>query len=101
MSTLPNKYLRSAYDRITGLNTRFRITTEETLWRMVPRQVAYKFIPKSYHPKMRALLKAGKSCHSLEYRRDYSLKRVWRVWKNHVGNMVRFNRHNKVPQENR
>ena len=25
MSTLPNKYLRSAYDRITGLNTRFRI----------------------------------------------------------------------------
>ena len=27
MSTLPNKYLRSAYDRITGLTTRFRIMT--------------------------------------------------------------------------
>ena len=27
MSTLPNKYLRSAYDRITGLNTRYRIMT--------------------------------------------------------------------------
>ncbi|MFR9068375.1 MAG: FCD domain-containing protein [Faecalibacterium prausnitzii] len=27
MSTLPNKYMRSAYDRITGLNTRFRIMT--------------------------------------------------------------------------
>lgn len=27
MSTLPNKYLRSSYDRITGLNTRFRIMT--------------------------------------------------------------------------
>ena len=27
MSTLPNKYLRSAYDRITGLNPRFRIMT--------------------------------------------------------------------------
>ena len=27
MSTLPNKYLRSAYDRITGLNTSFRIMT--------------------------------------------------------------------------
>ena len=27
MSSLPNKYLRSAYDRITGLNTRFRIMT--------------------------------------------------------------------------
>ena len=24
---MPNKYLRSAYDRITGLNTRFRIMT--------------------------------------------------------------------------
>ena len=30
MSTLPNKYLRSAYDRITGLNTRFRITVSYT-----------------------------------------------------------------------
>lgn len=27
MSTLPNKYMRAAYDRITGLNTRFRIMT--------------------------------------------------------------------------
>ena len=27
MSTLPNKYLRMSYDRITGLNTRFRIMT--------------------------------------------------------------------------
>lgn len=27
MSTLPNKYLRLSYDRITGLNTRFRIMT--------------------------------------------------------------------------
>ena len=27
MSSLPNRYLRSAYDRITGLNTRFRIMT--------------------------------------------------------------------------
>ena len=27
MSSLPNKYLRSGYDRITGLNTRFRIMT--------------------------------------------------------------------------
>ena len=27
LSTLPNKYMRSAYDRITGLNTRFRIMT--------------------------------------------------------------------------
>ena len=27
MRSLPNKYLRSGYDRITGLNTRFRIMT--------------------------------------------------------------------------
>ena len=27
MSTLPNRYLRMSYDRITGLNTRFRIMT--------------------------------------------------------------------------
>ena len=33
MSTLPNKYLRSAYDRITGLNTRFRIMTGKEIGR--------------------------------------------------------------------
>ena len=35
----------------------FVITENESLWRMVPKAVAFKFVPKSYHPRMKALLK--------------------------------------------
>ena len=78
----------------------FVITENESLWRMVPKVVAFKFVPKSYHPRMKALLKKGAATHSLEYSRDFGPQRFWRVWKTHIGNMVRFNRHNKVPEEN-
>ena len=78
----------------------FVITENESLWRMVPKAVAFKFVPKSYHPRMKALLKEGGAAHSLEYSRDFGPQRFWRVWKAHIGNMVRFNRHNKVPEEN-
>ena len=78
----------------------FVITENESLWRMVPKAVAFKFVPKSYHPRMKALLKKGAATHSLEYSRDFGPQRFWRVWKTHIGNMVRFNRHNRVPEEN-
>lgn len=78
----------------------FVITENESLWRMVPKAVAFKFVPKAYHPRMKALLKKGAATHSLEYSRDFGPQRFWRVWKTHIGNMVRFNRHNKVPEEN-
>ena len=78
----------------------FVITENESLWRMVPKAVAFKFVPKSYHPRMKALLKKRAATHSLEYSRDFGPQRFWRVWKTHIGNMVRFNRHNKVPEEN-
>ena len=78
----------------------FVITENESLWRMVPKAVAFKFVPKSYHPRMKALLKKGAATHSLEYSRDFGPQRFWRVWKTHIGNMVRFDRHNKVPEEN-
>ena len=47
---------------------------------------------------LKALIRAGASTHSLEYHRDYTPARIWRVWKTHIGNMVRFDRHNKVPE---
>ena len=66
---------------------------------MVPRKVAFKFTPKKYHQEMRALIKAGADCHSLVYSGDNSLKRRIRVWKNHLGNIKRFDQYNKVPNE--
>ena len=85
-------------DRLEQKDLPLVITENRSLWRMVPKCVAFHFIPKSYHPQMKQLLRSGAASHSLEYRRDYTPRRIWRVWKTHIGNMVRFSRHNKVPE---
>ena len=85
-------------DRLEKKELPFIITENESLWRMVPKNVAFKFIPKSYHKQMKALLRAGKGTHSLEYRKDYTFDRFWRVWKSQCGHILRFNRFNKVPE---
>jgi D-aspartate ligase len=60
--------------------------------------VAFKFTPKKYHAEMRALIKAGNDSHSLVYEKDASLKRRLRIWKNHMGNIKRFDQYNKIPE---
>ena len=84
-------------DRIEGKDKELEITKNRSLWRMVPRNVAFKFTPKKYHAEMNALISAGADSHSLVYSKDGSLKRRLRVIKNHIGNMKRFKQYNKVP----
>ena len=86
-------------DYVEGKELPFLMTKNRSLWRMVPRKVAFKFTPKKYHQEMRALIKAGADCHSLVYSGDNALKRRIRVWKNHLGNIKRFDQYNKVPSE--
>ena len=33
----------------------------------------------------------------MEYRPDYTAKRIWRIWKNHIGTYVRFHKYNDKP----
>ena len=75
----------------------FQMVKERSLWRMVPKKVAFKFTPKQYHQEMRALIRAGADHHSLVYPGDNSLKRRLRVVKNHLGNIRRFDQYNRVP----
>ena len=86
-------------DRVEGKDLPFEMTKNRSLWRMVPKQVAFQFTPKRYHEEMRALIRAGADSHSLVYAGDASLRRRFRVWKNHLGNVKRFKQYNKVPQE--
>ncbi len=58
-------------DRVEHRELPFVITQNHSLWRMVPKKVAFKFIPKAYHQEMQALIRAGASTHTLEYDRDY------------------------------
>ena len=84
-------------DRIEGRELPFEITRDRSLWRMVPKYVAFRYTPKSCHGEMKALIRAGADHHSLVYSGDASLRRRLRVWKNHLGNVKRFKRYNKVP----
>lgn len=86
-------------DRIEGKDLPFLITENQSLWRMIPKRLAFRHIPKAYHPQMKALLRAGAATHSLEYHKDYTPQRVWRMWKTHMGHILRFTRYNDVPKQ--
>ena len=88
-----------AEDRIEEKDLPFTMTENRSLWRMVPKRVAFKFTPKKYHQEMRALIKAGADHHSLVCPADASLRRRLRVLKNHLGNIKRFDQYNKLPEE--
>ena len=85
-------------DRVEHQDLPFLMTHDRSLWRMVPRKVAFKFTPKAYHGEMQELIRAGKDSHSLVYSGDASLKRRLRILKNHIGNIKRFDQYNKVPE---
>ena len=85
-------------DLLEGKDLPLTVVKNQSLWRMIPRRLAYEFIPKNYHPQMKALIRAGADHHSMEYRPDYTPGRVWRIWKNHIGNMVRFRKYCKKPR---
>ena len=87
-------------DLIEGLDIPLTVTDNRSIWRMIPRRLAYQFIPKNYHQEMKALFRAGADHHSMEYRPDYTFKRIWRIWKNHIGNYVRFRKYCVKPKEN-
>ena len=84
-------------DLLEGKDLPLTVVDRETIWRMIPRRLALTFIPKSYHARMKKLFRKGTDHHSMEYRPDYTPRRIWRIWKNHIGTYVRFYKHNRKP----
>ena len=84
-------------DLLEGKDLPLTMVERETIWRMIPRRLALTFIPKSYHARMKKLFRCGTDHHSMEYRPDYTAKRIWRIWKNHIGTYVRFHKYNDKP----
>ena len=85
-------------DLVEGKDLPLTVVESRSLWRMLPRRLAFRFIPKRYHQELRDLIRAGADRHSMEYRPDYTAKRIWRIWKNHIGCYVRFNKYCKKPE---
>lgn len=72
----------------------FRIVREESLWWVVPKGVAFKYIkPAQYREKMRSLIAAGKVTNPLFYKPDKRFTRWVRLQKNQFGHYIKFKKY--------
>ena len=68
-------------DWIEHKNAELTIADNETLWRVVPKQVAHDYIVSDYHATMDKLEKDGKVSNSLLYKADKPLRH--KLWVRH------------------
>lgn len=71
------KYL--VEDRIEHKSAELLVTKNRHLWRVIPQQVAYDYIPHKYHADMKALIDAGRWVNPLFYGADRALVHKLRI----------------------
>jgi len=64
-----------------------------SLWRVVPQRVAYRYISKAYHSRMKELIRAGKVTNPLFYAADRAPIRLFRLWKNQLGQFLKYRKY--------
>jgi D-aspartate ligase len=78
-------------DRVYGEDLPERIVTDESLWMVVPKGVAFKYVPEEeYRARMRKLIAEGKVSNPLLYGPDSALKRRLKIEKNLLGHYYKF-----------
>lgn len=81
-------------DYIYGHPIDFRVITNESLWMVVPKKVAFTYVkPQEYRNQMRKLIEAGKVVNPLLYKPDNGLMRKFKIWKNIMGHHVKFKKY--------
>ena len=71
----------------------YTVAGNPSLWRMVPRGVAYRYIKKEYHPRMKELARAGRVMNPLFYAPDRAFGRLLRLWKNQLGHYLKYRKY--------
>lgn len=71
----------------------FVLADRPSLWRVVPRKVAFDYIVSAYHPRMKELMREGREVNPLFYGPDNGLKR--RIWleKNQMGHFLKYKKY--------
>ena len=77
-------------DQVEKKDLPFVLADRPSLWRVVPRKVAFRYIVSEYHPRMRALMRQGKEVRPLFYDKDKALMRTLRMEKNLLGHFQKF-----------
>ncbi len=83
------KYLVEDY--IDQKPMELQVVTEKSLWMMIPKGVAFRYIkPEEYRREMRSLIQAGKFSNSLFYKKDTGFKRTLRLYKSQLGHYYKY-----------
>ena len=77
-------------DQVEKKDLPFVLADRPSLWRVVPRKVAFTYIVSDYHQQMRELMRQGKEVRPLFYDKDKSLMRTLRMEKNLLGHFQKF-----------
>jgi len=83
------KYLVEDY--IEQKEIELKIITEKSLWLVVPKGVAFRYIkPEEYRKEMRALIQSGNYVNPLFYKKDTGLCRMLRLCKSQLGEYYKY-----------
>ena len=77
-------------DRVEGKDLPFVLADNPSLWRVVPRKVAYDFIVSDYHAEIKARIREGREVTPLFYDKDKAFGRTLRMKKNLLGHFKKF-----------
>ena len=83
------KYL--VEDWICQKSMELSVVTEKSLWMMIPKGVAFRYIkPEEYRREMKSLIGSHKITNSLLYQKDRGFKRMLRLYKSQLGHYYKF-----------
>jgi len=83
------KYLVEDYIRQNPME--LKIVTEKSLWMMVPKGVAFRYIAcPDIKKEMKALIRSGKYSNSLYYHKDRGIGRMLRLFKSQLGHYYKY-----------
>ncbi|MDD3897659.1 MAG: ATP-grasp domain-containing protein [Syntrophomonadaceae bacterium] len=81
-------------DRIYNHPIDFRSVEEESLWMVIPKGVAFRYIrPAEYREKMKELISAGKMINPLYYTPDSGLMRRLHLFKSQMGHYWKYRKY--------
>ena len=80
-------------DLVENKELPFTLAKKPSLWRVVPRKVAFDYIVPAYHEKMREQMKAKRESNPRFYAPDKSWKRWLRLTKNQLGHIAKYQKY--------
>lgn len=83
-----------AEDYIYNKPLEFKVITEKSLWLVIPKNVAFKYIkPEEYRNQMRELIAERRVINPLFYRSDNGLMRRLRLMKSQLGHYFKYKKY--------